>query len=84
MDLDSDFDVTPEYDEEPLVTASAGGAGPMGFNGAAAKGNAEATGLSTLTGDAFGGGPRSPMLPGTWDPQREHSEQPPDNGRESR
>ena len=29
---------------------------------------AEAAGLTTLAGDEFGGGPRMPMLPGTWDP----------------
>jgi hypothetical protein len=24
--------------------------------------------LTTLAGDEFGGGPRVPMVPGTWDP----------------
>jgi len=65
MDLDADFDVPPV--EEPRVTASAKGAGPMGFSGTVTKGTAEAAGLETLAGDSFGGGPKSPMLPGTWD-----------------
>ncbi|MGO8769389.1 MAG: hypothetical protein ACLQLD_11840, partial [Mycobacterium sp.] len=29
----------------------------------------EAAGLTTLAGDEFGGGPKMPMVPGTWDPQ---------------
>lgn len=66
MDLDADADAGPPP-EEPRVTASASGAGPMGFTGTVAKGTAEAAGLTTLAGDAFGGGPKTPMLPGTWD-----------------
>jgi PPE-repeat protein len=66
MDLDAD-DSTPPPAEEPRVAASARGAGPMGFTGTAAKGTTEAAGLTTLQGDSFGGGPKSPMLPGTWD-----------------
>jgi PPE-repeat protein len=68
MDMDDDLDAGPSPVEEPRVTASTKGAGPMGFSGTAAKGTAEATGLTTLPGDSFGGGPTSPMLPGTWDP----------------
>jgi PPE-PPW subfamily C-terminal region len=32
--------------------------------------------LTTLAGDEFGGGPKMPMMPGTWDPDgaREGSE----------
>ncbi|WP_102141319.1 PPE family protein [Mycobacterium hubeiense] len=70
---DAYMDYEPEPDEppapeEPRVTASARGAGPMGFTGTAGKESAGATGLTTLAGDAFGSGPVSPMLPGTWDP----------------
>jgi len=66
MDMDDDLDTGPPPVEEPRVTASTKGAGPMGFSGTAAKGTAEAAGLTTLAGDSFGGGPTTPMLPGTW------------------
>jgi PPE-repeat protein len=49
------------------VAASVKGAGTQGFAGTAAKtGAGQATGLATLADDAFGGGPRMPMIPGTW------------------
>ena len=57
-------------DAEPVgaVTASATGAGPQGFAGTATKtGARRAAGLTTLADDAFGSGPRMPMIPGTWD-----------------
>ncbi|QZA16423.1 PPE family protein [Mycobacterium malmoense] len=76
MDLDSGVDAGPPPPEEPSVTASTGGAGPMGFGGVAANGAAEAIGLKTLAGDAFGGGPTSPMLPGTWEPDAADSDAP--------
>ena len=51
--------------------ASDQGAGNLGFAGTAAKEAAvKAAGLTTLAGDEFGGGPRAPMLPGTWDPDK--------------
>jgi PPE-repeat protein len=67
MDLDADVDTGPPPVDEPHVTASTKGAGPMGFSGTTTKGAGEAAGLTTLAGDSFGGGPKSPMLPGTWD-----------------
>jgi PPE-repeat protein len=49
------------------VAASGTGAGTQGFTGTAAKSGAgQAAGLTTLAGDAFGGGARMPMIPGTW------------------
>jgi PPE-repeat protein len=66
MDMDDDLDTGPPPVQEPRVTASTKGAGPMGFSGTADKGTAQAAGLTTLAGDSFGGGPKSPMLPGTW------------------
>lgn len=49
------------------MTASATGAGPQGFAGTAAKtGAGRAAGLTMLADDTFGGGPRMPMIPGTW------------------
>jgi PPE-repeat protein len=58
-----------QNDAEPVgaVTASATGAGPQGFAGTATKtGARRAAGLTTLADDAFGSGPRMPMIPGTW------------------
>jgi PPE-repeat protein len=59
-----------EYmDLEPTVTASDGGAGPLGFAGSAPReGEAEPSGLATLTRDQFGGASTVPMLPTTWNP----------------
>lgn len=70
MDYEGDPDEPPVH--EPRVAASARGAGPMGFTGTAPGASAaRATGLTTLSPDAFGTGPVSPMLPGTWDPDGE-------------
>ena len=66
-----DYEDEPEVDPpapEPGVSASARGAGPMGFSGTVSSGTEQAGGLTTLAGDSFGGGPKSPMLPGSWDP----------------
>lgn len=52
----------------PHVAASEKGAGALGFTGAATKSDAEqASGLTELAGDSFGGGPTEPMLPSDWD-----------------
>jgi PPE-repeat protein len=67
MDMDDVIDTEPPPAEEPRVTASTKGAGPMGFSGTSTRGATEAAGLTRLAGDSFGGGPKSPMLPGTWD-----------------
>lgn len=53
--------------EDPLVTSSTHGAGPMGFGGTAAKGDSDAAGLLAVPTGSFGGPPTSPVLPGTWD-----------------
>ena len=78
-----DYEDTPDDDGPPAsgarVTASTRGAGPMGFTGTVPTGTAEASGLATLAGDAFGGGPKSPMLPGTWDPTSEEETDPEDH-----
>ena len=67
-------DVDPEWDatREPVATTAASdrGAGSLGFAGTASKEKAaDATGLTTLAGDEFGGSPRMPMLPRTWGPE---------------
>ncbi|MBE1551564.1 PPE-repeat protein [Mycobacterium sp. OAS707] len=70
MDMDADLDPSPPV-EEPRVTASTRGSGPMGFSGTVATGTPKATGLTMLQGDSFGGGPVNPMMPSTWDPATE-------------
>jgi PPE-repeat protein len=49
----------------------------MGFSGTTTKGTADAAGLITLPADSFGGGPTTPMLPGTWDSSTEGKEENP-------
>ena len=41
------------------------GRGPLGFAGTVIKETVAAAGLTTLSGDEFGGGPKMPMVPGT-------------------
>lgn len=63
------IDVDPEWGGSPSTAASDQGAGDLGFAGTAHKrASAQAAGLSALATDGFGGGPRLPMVPGTWDP----------------
>jgi len=74
LDMDSDIGVAPDYggadeaDEFASAVASGNGAGNLGFAGTAHKDAAAGVaGLTKLAGDEFGGGPRLPMVPGTWD-----------------
>ena len=71
LDMDSDIgDGSDRGDTERLVSAMASrnGAGTLGFAGTAHEtAAARAAGLTMLAGDEFGGGPRVPMVPGTWD-----------------
>ena len=68
LDMESDISVTPDYGAE----ASDQGAGTLGFAGTAHREAVlQAAGLTALAGDEFGGGPRMPMVPGTWDGARE-------------
>ena len=68
--MDMNVEVEPEWDA-PLgggsTLASDRGAGNLGFAGTARKEAVEASGLTTLAGDGFGGGPSLPMVPGTWE-----------------
>jgi PPE-repeat protein len=69
--MDMNVDVDPDWGGSPAgeAVASDHGAGNLGFAGTTPKETAaQAAGLTTLAGDEFGGGPRMPMLPGTWDP----------------
>jgi PPE-repeat protein len=70
LDADDESGADPAGSVPQRYAASDRGTGPMGFAGTVHKGTTtEAAGLSTLAGDEFGGGPRMPMLPGTWDPE---------------
>ncbi|HSS25308.1 MAG TPA: PPE family protein, partial [Mycobacterium sp.] len=86
-DMDSDIGVPPDYgqaDEEQLASAvaSGNGAGRLGFAGTADKAaDLRASGLTKLAGDEYGGGPRMPMVPGTWDQDTEGPSEPDESGR---
>jgi PPE-repeat protein len=91
LDMDSDVGVPPDYgqadEDEQLAsaTASGNGAGRLGFAGTAHKdADLQATGLTKLAGDDFGGGPRMPMVPGTWDHASEGPSEPDESGRGGR
>jgi PPE-repeat protein len=56
-------------DLEPDFGASDSGAPTLGFAGTVPRQTAAAAaGLTTLSDDEFGGGPRMPMMLGTWEP----------------
>lgn len=63
--MDMDVEVAPDW-AAPSATASDRDAGTIGFAGAASKAGGRPTGMATLSGDEFGGGPSAPMLPNTW------------------
>lgn len=65
MDLGLDADEEPGRDSS-ATAMSVHGAGPLGFAGAK---DAAAVGLTKLSGDEFGDGPKLPMVPGTWERQ---------------
>jgi PPE-repeat protein len=66
MDLNCGPVIPPPDDG---AVASNQGAGPVGFAGTTrGEPAAQAAGLTALADDEFGGGPRVPMLPGTWHP----------------
>ena len=71
LDMNSDIGVSPEA-SDGSAAASDQGAGRLGFAGTATRdgdlgAEVEAAGLAILAGDQFGGGPRAPMVPGTWE-----------------
>lgn len=69
--MEMNIDVDPDWDASPPTAASERGAGNLGFAGTAPnRAVAEAAGLTRLAGDEFDGGPKMPMLPGSWDPDR--------------
>jgi PPE-repeat protein len=57
-----------DLEPDPTVSPSTHGSGPLGFAGTATKVSTDAaTGFATLAEDDFGGSPRMPMMPSTWD-----------------
>lgn len=63
VDVDPDWGAPPS--DRPLTSGN--GAAALGFAGTVRTGAVErAAGLATLGGDGFGGGPRMPMMPGSW------------------
>ncbi|OBH00606.1 hypothetical protein A9X04_28140 [Mycobacterium sp. E3247] len=68
--MDMNVDVDPDWGAPPgaETSESAHGAGKLGFSGTTRKAAAAGpAGLATLDADDFGGGPKVPMMPGTWD-----------------
>lgn len=64
LDMNSGTALGPD----PGAQASEQGAGVLGFAGTTHKEAAlQAAGLTALSGDDYGGGPRMPLVPGTWD-----------------
>ncbi|OBH87912.1 hypothetical protein A5680_02345 [Mycobacterium sp. E2989] len=82
---DMNVDVDPDWgapDGEPSTVASDRGAAALGFAGTARReAGAPATGLTALSADEFGAGPRVPMLPGGWSPGSTTAPDRPDTGR---
>ncbi len=69
VEVDPDWGAPPSGEPAASTVASDRDGGTLGFAGTASKDNAQLAGLTTLSGDEFGGGPRMPMLPNTWDPE---------------
>ncbi|KAA1251966.1 PPE family protein [Mycobacterium simiae] len=67
LDMESGAGIDPA-ESDCRAEVSGQGAGRLGLAGTAPTEMAlPAAGLTALAGDEFGGGPRMPMMPGTWD-----------------
>jgi PPE-repeat protein len=75
VEVDPDWGAPPGAERVTSTVASDCGAETQGFAGTVSKVSAQPTGLTTVPGDEFGGGPRMPMLPNTWDPESRGGEQ---------
>jgi PPE-repeat protein len=71
--MEMNINVDPAWAEPHVGSAATSdrGAGPLGFAGTARKRVSAAAGLATLDDDDFGGGAVLPMVPGTWNADRE-------------
>ncbi|OBJ87763.1 PPE family protein [Mycobacterium asiaticum] len=75
VDVDPDWGVPPNGEQELSSVASDQGAGNLGFAGTMSKETGgPAAGMITLAADEFGSGPRVPMIPGTWNPYEVEAE----------
>jgi len=74
VEVDPDWGAPPGEGPVVLTVASDRGAGTPGFAGTVSKDSPQAAGLTTFSGDEFGGGPRMPMLPNTWNPEAPEGE----------
>jgi PPE-repeat protein len=70
--MDMNIDVDPDWAEpaDGSTAMSDRGAGSLGFAGTARKKVSAAVGLTTLDDDGFGGAAALPMVPGTWNADR--------------
>ncbi|MBS4729471.1 PPE family protein [Mycobacterium sp. SM1] len=67
IEVDPDWGAPPDGRPAVPTAASDHGSGNLGFVGAGrTESFGQAAGLLTLPGDAFGAGPVTPMVPGTW------------------
>jgi PPE-repeat protein len=67
--MEMNIDIDPDWGGPPdrgSTLTSDHAAGPFGFAGTVREKTMAATGLATLADDDFGGGPRMPMVPGSW------------------
>ncbi|ETB20400.1 hypothetical protein O983_21580, partial [Mycobacterium avium 09-5983] len=85
LDMDSGFGVPPDYgaeEELAAAVASGQGAGTLGFAGTQQRRKAfQAAGLTKLADDDFGGSPRMPMVPGTWEQDTQNGAHPTEPGK---
>jgi PPE-repeat protein len=66
--IDMNVDVDPDWGAGTSEASDQGG-GSLGFAGTAQSQTVRrASGLTTMDADQFGGGPKMPMVPRTWDP----------------
>jgi PPE-repeat protein len=69
--MEMNINVDPDWGEpQEQTVASDQGVGALGFAGTVRKETVPAAGLTTLSGDEFGGGPAMPMVPGSWNPDQ--------------
>lgn len=68
VNAEPDWEVPPDTEPAASTVASDRGGGPLGFSGTVSQNDARAAGLATLEDDGFGGGPATPLVPKTWNP----------------
>jgi hypothetical protein len=67
LDTESETGASSNGNGQATSTMAYQGVGPLGFAGTAVKPEKQrVAGLTTLTGDGFGGGPSVPIRPSSW------------------